>query len=189
MRPAILTALALLSAGCVAPAEETSPDTSAASSTAATPPAPETESYDVGFLVAVATPARSSGAAIVEDLLEKEGGLSGYVIEAEWTPATPAAEKLSLWIRIAGAGAIPPGEPAWLATPPEPIAKSSGGSPLRAVVPADLLEDGAEYEVLVRAAAEPAGAAADQAVTVHITKFLDVALDEAFSATSNDEAK
>lgn len=172
--------IASAAAGCVKRGDEPV-DTAAVADLL--PALPFTEEIAGDVQVSVATPLRTvnNGGSFSAPLAVNETH-TGFVVELVWEAASPAAEELSVWVREAGAGGIPPSDPAALLVAPEPLARVSGASPLRVPLPASAFPGAGEYEILVRAAAEPAGVALDQPFTLHVTTFDALPFDETFSA-------
>lgn len=184
MRPTVaLLALALL-AGCLGPSDGGLEAASLpASGATSAPTGPDVEAFEGDVLLSVATPARTvnNGGAFIPAVLETDANTTGYVLELEWTAASPASEELSLWVRPEGTGAVSPDNAANLADNPPPTARADGPSPLRLALPIADLSEAESFDVVVRAAGQ-AGAAAQQTVTLHVTTFRDVAFDPDFSA-------
>lgn len=189
MTTLILT-ITLLAAGCVnAPAaEEIAP--AAADVDAATTLGPATETIEGSIQFSAATPIRSSnyGGAFV-NFFEVASNFTGVVVEVEWAATSPLSEQLSVWVRPSDAGNIPPNDPVEFLIAGPPLAQADGASPLRLALPLDAFPEEGEYEIVVRASAQPVGVAVEQPYTLHLTLFEDVAFDEAFTALdAADEA-
>lgn len=192
MRPrtlATLLALAAFAAGCVnAPAS----DIETAATSDVIDPAlatPATEMFEGSIQVSVATPARTvnSGGAF-STVVELDDNVTGYVFDLEWSAATPASESLSMWVRPAGVGSIDvPPDPALVTGTQPPLAQVDGASPLRIALAADAFPEPGEYEIVVRASAEPIGVAANQPFMLHLTTFRDMPFDDAYTALGGDE--
>lgn len=187
---AILLALAATAAGCVnAPAPD---DVEAASveGDADLPMAgPATEEIAGDIQASAATPVRSVNyGGAFSNVIEVQENTTGYVFELEWTAATPASEELSIWVRPAGVGNIPPEDPAEFVATSPPLGQADGASPLRIAMPFDAFGEAGEYEVVVRASAAPIGVAANQPFTLYVTSFTDVPFDDAFSALAGEDS-
>lgn len=180
----LMLALAALAAGCVnAPAPEEVEAASLGDSADAALALPVTEEFAGDIQLSAATPARTVNyGGTFSTVVEIKDNVTGFVLELEWEAATPASESLSMWVRPSGIGSlnVPP-DPALVTNPP-PTAQVDGTSPLRLALAADAFPEPGEYEIVVRASAEPAGAAANQPFVIHITTFAGVAFDEAYSA-------
>lgn len=182
-------ALTALAAGCVsAPPEGDLTTASTRPDAALAPGAPSTEEIDGDILLSIATPVRTinNGGAFV-NLFEVEENTTGFVFEVEWSAATPASEQLSVWVRPSGVGNVPPQDPTDLVMTSPPLGKVDGASPLRLAMPFDAFGETGEYEIVVRASAQPVGAAAQQPFTLHLTTFTDIPFDDAFSALAAPE--
>ena len=168
-------------AGCVEmPADDV--DTSSADASSAASGLPVTDTLEGSILISAATPVRTLNyGGEYSAPVTVAPNATGYVVELEWDAAGPASETLSLWIRIAGQGSLPPDDPMDLVNLPEPVAKVSGPSPLRIALPVDDAFAPGDYEVLVRADDAPVGAALEQPFTLHVTAFEDIPFDDAFT--------
>lgn len=179
----LLLALAAAAAGCVTNPEAAAVD--AAPPGQALPTGPTVEEISGDIIMSAATPARTfnyGGAFTTTTSLAEN--TTGFIIELEWEPASPASEQLSVWVRPAGQGSIdvPPENAAELATTPPPLAQADGPSPLRLEVPAEVLAGAGDYDIIVRASAQPAGVAAQQTFHIHLAKFEGIPFDADFSA-------
>lgn len=175
--------MALLAAGCVTDA--VAPADAAGTLETAGVVAPTTQEVSGEVQVAASTPARSFnyGGTFATALALNET-LEGVIVEVTWSASTPASESLSVWVREAGAGSIPPEDPSDLATAPEPLATASGESPLRLVLEKGAFDPG-DYQILVRADAAPVGVAFQQPYTLFLTTFeAGVPFDPTFSAVA-----
>lgn len=180
----LLPALALLAlaAGCVEAPAETVDASSEADVADAAQNAISTEVVDGDIQVSVATPARTVnyGGAFSTAFTLTEA-TNGVVLELEWAAATPASEQLSVWVRPAGAGVVDPTDPQGLASTSEPLAQADGASPLRLALPASAFPELGDYDIVVRAAAAPAGVAANQPFSLHMSFFQGLPFDETYS--------
>lgn len=180
----LILALSAVAAGCVnAPAPELE---TAATDAATTAPAagPSTEEVQGDIVISAATPVRTvnNGGAFLTTIELKEN-TTGFVLEVEWDAATPASESLSVWVRPAGSGSVTiPPDPALVTNTQPPTAQVDGTSPLRLAIAADAFPELGEYDVVVRASAQPVGVAANQPFTIHVTAFEDIAFDDAYTA-------
>lgn len=186
MSPRLLASMVVLLAavaGCISTPPDDATTASTGSTTDASLLVPITDTVDGDVMLSAATPARTLnyGGAFAT-ILTTTDNATGYVLELEWTAATPASEQLSLWVRPSGQGALPPDDPTELVTISEPLAKASGPSPLRLVLSIDQFPELGDYDILVRADAAPVGAAANQPYTLHVTRFEGIPFDDAFSA-------
>ena len=178
----LLIALAATAAGCVTlPADET--EAAAADLAAAAALAPVTDTFDGDILLSTATPVRTlNNGGAFSTVLEVKKNTTGVILELEWDAVSPASQQLSMWVRPAGSGSLTvPPDPAILTTG-APLAKADGASPLRLALPADLFPEAGDYDVVIRASAQPVGVAVNQPFTIHITTFADMAFDDAYSA-------
>lgn len=177
----VALSLATAAAGCVGAPADIAP--ASEDPAAALDAVPTTEELAGSITLSAATPARTinNGGAFSHPLTVIDTH-TGFVIEVVWEAATPASESLSVWVREAGVGSIPPSDPANLVTAPGPVAQVSGASPLRIALPADAFPATGDYEIIVRAAAEPVGVAANQPFTAYVTSFDAIPFDDAFTA-------
>lgn len=184
MRPAILVILiacAATLAGCIStPGGELEP-ADATLDEGVLDAAPQTEHISGSILASAGTPARTvnyGGEFAAE--LPVGPGFNGVVIELEWEPTSAANEALSVWVRDAGAGNLPPDDPMELVMPSEPLARAEGSGPLRLALVADMFPSENTYEIIVRATSS--GVAVEQPFSLHVTTFEDVAFDEGYTA-------
>ena len=185
LRPTIplLLALAATVAGCVnAPAETLEP--AAVDTPIDAGGLPSTEEVPGDIQVSAATPVRTvNNGGTFSTVIELKENTTGFVLELEWTPTTPASESLSMWVRGAGTGSVTvPPDPALVTNTDPPLAQVDGPGPLRLALAADAFPEPGEYDVVIRASAEPVGFAANQPFTIHLTTFEGIAFDEAYSA-------
>lgn len=174
-------ALAVAAAGCVKPTSDTIDPAIIDPSLLELLPLTEVIQGDI--LASAATPLRTLNyGGAFSTTVTVNGTHTGYVLDLVWEAANPASEKLSVWVREAGAGALPPTDPLSLLMPPEPIAILNGASPLHLALPVEAFPAEGEYEIVVRAASEPAGVAVEQEFTLHLTTFDAIPFDETFSA-------
>ncbi len=167
------------SSGCLAKPPVSNVDTAAAADEPATNATlPSTDTTEDNLAASVARPMGTSSFG-GSTIITPSSNVTGFVIEIEWTPSTPASQEMSLWVRRAGAGDVM-ANPTILVMPVTPVAVVSGASPLRLALAADAFPEEADYEVLFRAA-QPVGIAVDQPFTRHISTFAGMAFDENFS--------
>lgn len=184
-RPLVTLVLAFsaVAAGCVnAPAPE-EVEAAVTDTDLAMTGMPETDEIDGDIVFSAATPVRSvnNGGAFLTTI-ELTENITGFVLEVEWSAATPASERLSVWVRPAGTGTVTvPPDPS-IVTAGAPTAQVDGTSPLRLALAADAFPEAGEYDVVVRASAQPVGVAVNQPFTIHVTTFQDIAFDDAYSA-------
>lgn len=173
-RAVLLASLTVLFvfAGCLGADEEPAPgeDPPAAPSV---PPAPLVSDFEGLITAGAATPLLSvnDGENYIFPLPATTNA-TGYVLEVVWEAATPASETLDLWIRVTGAGTVPPNDPTQ-PLPPAPLHKATGASPLRLAVPVDEVPADEELDILVRAASDPVGVGVNQEFVLYVTVFRD----------------
>lgn len=180
----LLTALTVAATGCVTASTD---DVESAGAGHVAPDATGIVTDDLDGMIeaAVATPAVSfNSGGTFSFPIQPGGNVTGFVLELVWDAAAPTNEELDLWVRVTGAGQIPP-DPQHVPAP-GPIAKATGPSVLRLALPADAFPDDSQYDVIVRAAS-PGGLAMQQPFTLHVTTFQDVPFDDAYSAVEGAE--
>ena len=180
---ALVLALCAAAAGCVnTPAEGLEAASTELSADA--PLLPSTDEIPGDIVLSLATPVRTinNGGEFLTVISLKDN-TTGFVLELEWTAATPTAEQLSMWVRPAGSGSVGvPPDPAALTGTEGPLAQVDGASPLRLALPADMFPEPGDYDVVIRASAQPVGAAVDQPFTIYATQFEGLPFDDAYSA-------
>ncbi|HVM45417.1 MAG TPA: hypothetical protein VM582_05725 [Candidatus Thermoplasmatota archaeon] len=144
---------------------------------------PTTEEIAGEIMLSAATPVRTInyGGAFV-NYVDLTDDVTGFVFELEWTPSSGASRSLSMWIRPAGVGNLPPDNLLDLVATSPPLARADGASPLRIALAASDFPEPGEYEIVVRAAAAPVGVAASQPFTLHVTTFAGLEFDAEYSA-------
>ncbi len=158
--------LAALVAGCSGPGGEAddaaSPDGLPGDGGAAPSPSVDTTDYGASWELGYAAgPEDNTALGSNWPEHEAKGNVTGVVVEMEWTPATPTADRLSLRVEHGD------------------VVKASGTSPVRLVFEGAAAKGG--YRMSAVAAEEP-GAYVHQAVTFHVTVFTDAPFDPSYSA-------
>ena len=172
----VLAAVAL--SGCIGTSQ---PTTDPLGENATEVAAPLTERIAGHIMTSFTVPGRTFnfGGSFV-GTFEHTESITGYVLEVEWDANSRFTEQLALWVRAAGVGAISPTNPN-LVTGSENLAQIQGESPLRLVLPASDFPEPGNYEWVVRATGEPAGAAVEQTFLMRFTAFDGVAFDGSFT--------
>lgn len=175
----LLIVIATAASGCVSvPGSDL--DSTGAVDDAAAVLGPRTEELTGDIAASVATPIRSFNNGGTFALpLPRHANDTGYVLEVVWESTAPMNDNLDVWLRDAASGT--PTDPQSVVAGPGPIATATGASPLRLTIAASDFPDDADYNILLRAAG-PAGAAANQPFTIHLTTFRDVPYDAEYSA-------
>lgn len=132
--------------------------------------------------VSAAAPGRTfSQTAAAAPAITKDANSTGFIVEVKWKANNQLTDKMSLWVRQQGAGALGPGNANNLVTPPANVAQADGMSPLRIVLNASKVPANGAYEVLLRASAAPVGVAYEQGFSMALVTFRDMAFNETLS--------
>lgn len=153
-------------------ADETQASLPADSASTPASRSPKVDTYD-GHLLASAT--ATSAPALLEDeaaSLTFHETITGYVLELAWTPSTPLSEQLTLEVRPANDDPVDTNAA---------IAAATGKGTLYLAVAASEFPTAGDYAIVVKAAGDPAGAAANQDYTLTVATFEDMEFDPTYS--------
>lgn len=172
-----IVALALVAAlaGCVADDAATPAGRDAATDEGTTSaPRVVTTDHVIPASLAASTPVTDVEVMVVKfETIRMTARVSAWIVELDWEPASEFSERLAVQARV-------PAGPTDAPTPPD--FHASGAPPLRIVVPGDAFAEGTELDFFAHAAADPAGASAEQPITAYVTSFSGIPFDPEFSA-------